>query len=302
MLLDEEDVVVVAGVDFRALLFGARLSLLTLLVYCCAVSVNSLVALWLALPPPSLQHEQTQGAPPAPRVLPLSSYAVIYNRDIFHAVKASAQTTGVIPTGQGPLRLLGTAVRNHGEAFAIIEDHTTQLQGLYRKGQTIAPGVTLVQVEWDRAIIEREGRRETLLLPTEPASPGAARGVKVSAPSLDTPAAGVSQVAPDTFHIARQEVERAMANLNDIFTQVRAVPYTTPDGVPQGFRLFSIKVDSLIDRLGFKDGDIVQRVNGVEVTDPGTAFALLQDLRGSSQVRVDVLRNHQPVTLSYEIR
>ncbi|MEW6298400.1 MAG: type II secretion system protein GspC, partial [Thermodesulfobacteriota bacterium] len=74
------------------------------------------------------------------------------------------------------------------------------------------------------------------------------------------------------------------------------------DGVPQGFRLFSIKVDSLIDRLGFKNGDIVQRVNGVEVTDPSTAFTLLQDLQGHSQVRVDVLRNHQPVTLSYEIR
>ncbi|MCS6927056.1 MAG: hypothetical protein NZ578_14265 [Candidatus Binatia bacterium] len=293
---------VAVGMDLRTLVCGARLGLLTLLAYCCALSVNSLVALWLALPPPSLQPEQEQVTPPAPRLLPLSSYAVIYTRDIFHAVKAPAQTTGVSSPGQGPFRLLGTAMRNREEAFAIIEDQTTQLQGLYRKGQTIAPGVTLVQVEWDRAIIERDGRRETLVLPAEPSSPKATRSVNVLSPSPDAPVSGVSQVAPDTFHIARQEVERAMANLNDIFTQVRAVPYTSPDGVPQGFRLFSIKVDSLIDRLGFKDGDIVQRVNGVEVTDPSTAFALLQDLRGYSHVRVDVLRNHQPVTLSYEIR
>jgi general secretion pathway protein C len=66
--------------------------------------------------------------------------------------------------------------------------------------------------------------------------------------------------------------------------------------------LFAIKAESLIDRLGLKNGDIVQRVNGIEISDPSTAFSLLQDLQGHSQVRVDVLRNHQPVTLSYEIR
>jgi len=294
--------VVVVGMDLRAFFVGARLGLLTLLAYLCAVSVNSLAALWLALPPPSLQGEKEPPPAPAQRPRPFSSYAIIYSRDIFNAVKAPGQNAGVTPTGQGPFKLLGTAVRDHDDAFAIIEDHASQLQGLYREGQSIAPGVTLVQVEWDRAIIEREGRRETLLLPTEPPSPRSTREAAAPSSPLSEPAAGVSQVAPDTFQLDRKEVERAMANLNEIFTQVRAVPYTTPDGTPQGFRLFAIQVDSLIDRLGFKNGDIVQRVNGIEVTDPSTAFALLQDLQGYSQVRVDVLRNHQPVTLSYEIR
>jgi general secretion pathway protein C len=292
----------VAGIDFRALFFGAHLCLLTLLAYFCAVSVNSLVALWLALPPPSLQSERELPLSSAQRTLPLSAYAIVYTRDIFNAVKAPVQATGVTAASKGPFKLLGTAMRDRDYAFAIIEDHTSQVQGLYREGQTIAPGVTLVQVEWDRAVIKREGRRETLLLPTEPPSPASAREVRAPSPPPSEPTSGVSQVAPDTFQIERQEVDRAMANLNEIFTQVRAVPYTTADGVPQGFRLFSIKVDSLIDRLGFKNGDIVQRVNGVEVTDPSTAFTLLQDLQGHSQVRVDVLRNHQPVTLSYEIR
>jgi general secretion pathway protein C len=66
--------------------------------------------------------------------------------------------------------------------------------------------------------------------------------------------------------------------------------------------LFSIKPQSLIDRIGLKNGDIVQRVNGVEISDPSTAFGLLQELQGHSQVRVDVLRNHQAVTLSYDIQ
>jgi len=108
-------------------------------------------------------------------------------------------------------------------------------------------------------------------------------------------------VAQGAFQVDRREVDHALENLNDLFTQARAVPYADGNGA-QGFRLFSIKPQSLIERLGLKNGDIVQRVNGVEISDPSTAFSLLQDLQGHSQIRVDVLRNRQPVTLSYEIR
>jgi general secretion pathway protein C len=97
-------------------------------------------------------------------------------------------------------------------------------------------------------------------------------------------------------------VDHAVSHLSDLFTQVRAVPYTAQGGATQGFRLSAIKADSLIERIGLKNGDVVQRVNGVEITDPSTAFTLLQDMQGRSQIRVDVLRNQQPTTLSYEIR
>ncbi|MGH2617760.1 MAG: PDZ domain-containing protein, partial [Thermomicrobiales bacterium] len=80
------------------------------------------------------------------------------------------------------------------------------------------------------------------------------------------------------------------------------IPHTVAGAGMQGFRVFSIKPQSLIDRLGLKNGDIIQRVNGVELSDPSTALTLLQDLQGNSQMRIDVLRNQQPVTLSYEIR
>ena len=93
-----------------------------------------------------------------------------------------------------------------------------------------------------------------------------------------------------------------MNNLNELFTQARAIPYSSPDGEAQGFRLFSIKPQSLVDRIGLKNSDIVQRINGVEISDPSPAFGLLQKLHGHAQVRVDVMRNHQPVTLSYDIQ
>jgi general secretion pathway protein C len=295
------DVVVVR---LRLLFFTARICLLTSFAYFCALSINSVIATKLAQPPSSLQPETLSPSSP-PQKPPLSSYAVIYTRDIFNSVKASHPSGDTAPaatTNIANLKLLGTATGLRDRAFAIFEDQTTRSQLLYREGETISPGVQLLQVGWDRVTIDRDGRRETLVLPREPSAPAPPSPLTpVSAPTQNT-ADGVRQVAPDTFHIDRREVDHAVSHLSDLFTQVRAVPYAPQGGATQGFRLFSIKPDSLIERIGLKNGDIVQRVNGVEITDPGTAFTLLQDMQGRSQVRVDVLRNHQPTTLSYEIR
>ncbi|MBI3304462.1 MAG: hypothetical protein HYZ72_20560 [Deltaproteobacteria bacterium] len=292
--------VVVGG--SKLFFISARLFLLAVFSYFSALAVNSVVATWLALPPSALQQEDSPPPSTTQPKPPLSSYAVVYTRDIFNSVKAPVQADGaVVAASSGPLKLWGTAVRDRDRAFAIIEDQGTHAQGLYREGQMIAPGITLVQVGWDRVTIERNGRRETLTLPTD-APAGATQPVMAAAPVRDEEKDGVRQVAQDSFQVDRREVERAMNSLNELFTQARAVPYSTAEGETQGFRLFSIKPESLIDRIGLKNGDIVQRVNGVEISDPSTAFGLLQDLQGHSQVRVDVLRNHQPVTLSYEIR
>jgi general secretion pathway protein C len=292
--------VVVGGVKLFSV--SARLFLLTLLAYFSALAVNSVVATWLALPPSALQQQDSPPPSPARLNPPLSSYAVVYTRDIFNSVKAPAQGDNVaVAVSTGPLKLWGTAVRDLDRAFAIIEDQGTHVQGLYREGDTIAPGITLVQVGWDRVTIDRNGRRETLTLPTD--APAESIQPAVTATSTQSEEQdSVRQVAQDSFQIDRREVDQVMNNLSELFKQARAVPYSAAEGETQGFRLFSIKPQSLIDRIGLKNGDIIQRVNGVEVSDPSTAFSLLQELQGHSQVRVDVLRNHQPVILSYEIR
>jgi len=287
----------------KVLFNSARLLLLALFSYFSALAVNSVVAAWLTLPPSALQSEEGLPLPATQFKPPLSSYAIIHTRDIFNSVKAPIQTENTTVVASGTFKLWGTAARDHDRAFAIIEDQSTRTQGLYREGDTIAPGVALVQVSWDQAIIERNGQRETLTLPTD-TSTAQTQPALIAAtptPTLQQEQGSVRQVAQDAFQIDRREVDHALENLNDLFTQARAVPYADGNGA-QGFRLFSIKSQSLIERLGLKNGDIVQRVNGVEISDPSTAFSLLQDLQGHSQIRVDVLRNRQPVTLSYEIR
>jgi general secretion pathway protein C len=282
----------------RGFFISARLFLLAVLAFWSAVAVNRVVAIWLTPPPffPVREEHMAQTTNPPPL---LSSYAVVHQRDIFHAVKAGAATedeTTIVTNGE--LILWGTAIRNNACAFAIIERKETRLQELYCEGDRVAPGITLVEVAWDQVTVERNGRRDVLMLSLDRApSPPSPRDV---AQAVAPDSAG--QLVEHSFEIDREAIDHALANLNDLFTQARAIPYATGDGTIQGFRLFSIRPQSFVDRLGVKNGDIVQRVNGVEISDPTTAFGLLQDLQGQPRIQVDVLRNHQPVTLSYEIR
>lgn len=298
------DVVVVRGM--WAILLSIRLVLLTGLAYFCALSVNTVIATRFALPP-SVPQQRRTALTRTPQTKPaLSAYAIVYTRDLFNSTKAPVAQEGATlaaTTSSTSIRLLGTATSMEDRAFAIVENQTTQSQGLYREGDLIAPGILLVQVAWDRITIEREGKRETLLLPKDLPTPTSSSPlVPVSARADTNTQEGVQRMAQDSYHIDRREVDHAINNLSELFTQVRAVPYAPQEGVTQGFRLFQIKPDSLIDRIGLKNGDVIQRVNGVEISNPSTAFQLLQDLQGHSQIRVDVLRNQQPTSLSYEIR
>ena len=69
-----------------------------------------------------------------------------------------------------------------------------------------------------------------------------------------------------------------------------------------GFRLFAIRQSSIFDQIGLKNGDIIQSINGTEISDPARALQLFQDLRNERELSVEVQRNRQPVTLKLSIR
>ncbi len=99
----------------------------------------------------------------------------------------------------------------------------------------------------------------------------------------------------------RAEVDSALENMNQLFTQIRAVPHFE-GGQSTGFRLFAIRQDSLFDRIGLKNGDIISRINGQDLNDPARALAIFQELRNEREITVEVTRNKEPLTLGYQLR
>src|SRR5439155_995696 len=145
-------------------------------------------------------------------------------------------------------------------------------------------------------------------VPPAPAEAAAAITPPAAPPSPDTPDAPaaraddrIRRTAENAFVVDRREVAGAVDNVSGLMTQLRAVAEVR-EGRPAGFRLFQIRDDSLFAKLGLRNGDVVERVNGAQVADPTALLGFLQRLRTEPRVALDIVRGDAPRTLVYDLR
>jgi len=283
-----------------------------LLLALAAYSASSIVGTALAarlVPPPEVELSR----PPDPLVQepakPANHYALIHKRDIFNSAKPTAAPVAEAAPAevtQLKLKLWGTAVFDTGGSFSIIEDLGARKQGVYGINATVPGNATVKAIEWDKVVLVHNGKDEILELEKPAATAGlgksqtAAAARAPAAPGAGT-GAGIQQTAENEYVVPRAEVDSALENMSQLFTQIRAVPHFE-GGQSVGFRLFAIRRGSLFDRIGLKNGDIIRSINGNEMNDPSKAVSLLQELRDASNLDVDITRNQQPQKLTYSFQ
>ena len=99
----------------------------------------------------------------------------------------------------------------------------------------------------------------------------------------------------------RTEIDRTLANLNDVAMQARIVP-AFKDGQAQGFKLFSIRPDSIYSKIGVQNGDVIKRINGFELNSPEKALEVYSKLKEASRIEIELERNGSSVRKNYTIR
>jgi general secretion pathway protein C len=277
--------------------FAVELALLALVAYLGAFGVSVAVRSRFTEVPPAPAEAAVE--PPAPAPAPLAAYAVIAERDVFNpggAAGARARASGRDASG---LRLWGVAFSGD-EARAVIEDPATRRQELYRVGDRIGDA-RVATIGWDRVSLEGPAGEQTLELTTPgssgPPPPPAAPAAPPPAPDGER----IRQTAENVFIVDRRELAGAVDSMSALLTQLRAVAEVR-DGRPAGLRLFQIRDGSLFARLGLRNGDVVQRVNGSAVADPATLLGFLTRLGHEPRVALDIVRADAPRTLVYDLR
>jgi general secretion pathway protein C len=271
-----------------------ELALVALVAYLGALGVSASVRLAVDdVPPPPAEASPAPPAAPAP----LEDYAAIAARDIFNPPHGPMDLRG----GAAPLRLWGVGLDGH-EARAVIEDTATHRQELYRVGDRVA-GARVASIDWDRVTLDGARGEEVLELSPPATAPASEAGAPESpAPvQASAPDGRIRRTGENAFIVDRRELEGAVDNMSGLMTQLRAVA-EVHDGRPAGFRLFQIRDDSLFARLGLRDGDVVQRVNGAAVGEPAALLGFLQRLRNEPRVALDIVRGDAPRTLVYDLR
>ncbi len=308
----------------RHLIF-LNLVLLALVAYTGALTVSTAIAerlapgpaIRLSPPPPALKKEDKR---------PATYYAAISTRDIFNSVKPQEFVPTPAPVAtECKGKLIGVVVnkKDPAHSYAIVETAADHKQDAYRVGRTVPNCGIVKEVAWEQIILSHAGRDEIMKLQLSaaltgpPAGPGGAGAAVVSAPPVAGSgsassatanvaaagaggAGGIKQLSENEYQIDRSEVDSAIENMNQLFTQMRAVPHFE-GGKAVGFRLFAIKQGSLFDKIGLRNGDIIQEINGRDISDASAALQMFQDFKNEPQILVKGIRNKENRTWSYGI-
>jgi len=290
----------VSGLQLRRL---ATIACLVMGAFLIAHSINAFVADALSVPP---NRPSTSGAAdlalPASYV-PSQSADDIRSSGLFVLPVAPLGVTNAPGMVSGTpvrasigaaakIRLIGVVFGDQRGVFAIVEELSSKRQSLYRLHQEIPDVGEVSEIRRDGMVVRLGDQAELLELalvekPGPPPGPGT--------PQTQAPGAPMKKV------IDRREVEQAMSDLPKLLTQARAVPNMV-NGTLNGFRIDYISPSSFYEKIGIQYGDVLQRVNGVDIRDPSTMLNLFQQLKNENVVKLDMVRNNQRSTMTYELR
>ena len=108
-------------------------------------------------------------------------------------------------------------------------------------------------------------------------------------------------LSENEYEVPRAEIDKTLANLNDVAMQARIVP-AFKDGQAQGFKLFSIRPDSIYSKIGVQNGDVIKRINGFDLNSPEKALEVYSKLKEASRIDIEIERNGAPIRKTYNVR
>ena len=112
---------------------------------------------------------------------------------------------------------------------------------------------------------------------------------------------GITKVSERSYTIERGLVDRLLANQAALMRTARVIPHEE-GGRVVGVKLYGIRRNSLLGRLGVQNGDMLRTINGYDMSSPDSALEAYARLRTADHLTLSVVRRGQPTTIDYNIR
>ena len=241
------------------------------------------LAAQLALIVVGITSRSRQTAPPpvaaAPPLAELDIGGLVNSHLFGNAVVQNTNGDGAnAPPSSMPLVLAGLlATDDPKEGMAIIGESAAAAK-VVAVGQQVPGGATLHSVYNDRAVIDRNGALESVLLPRRAAG------------TLSAPPPPVASAAPPN-DAAIERMRRLVSDDPNIIGQVMRPQPVFAGGKMRGFRVYPGANRQAFARMGLRPGDMVTAINGTPLNDKDRAQEIFATLNSSTDARVTVTRN-----------
>jgi len=218
-----------------------------------------------------------------------------------------------------PVKLIG--VIYGGDPFsgiAIVENTTKRSTNSFMVGDQVDRDAVVKEIHQDRIIVENQGRKEFVMIETTVVRRSSRNRGKAKASVADAGAAGDRPLAagapPETykeegFSREKGDIEMTEAykgkllgpDMATVLQDAKADPNVV-DNELRGFKLTRIRAGSIYEKAGFVNGDVIEEINGVSLTDTSQAIKLLQSVRNEKEIEVRYSRNGAKYTTTLRVR
>jgi hypothetical protein len=120
------------------------------------------------------------------------------------------------------------------------------------------------------------------------------------APSPPTARVMIVQLEANEFTLSREALDKVLEGQADLQRQAQIVP-EAENGRVIGVRLFGVRPDTLLGALGFENGDLLQTLNGLDISSPDKALEAYARFRTARDLRVDLTRGGAKMELRYHL-
>jgi general secretion pathway protein C len=215
---------------------------------------------------------------------------------------AISQKTVAKYTSPSTLALLGTVVGPRHLSYAVFEDRSqsgTGKQEIFTYGEEVFNYGILTKIE--KSSVELRNNSFTYTLSISYKDSETSPKIRQIQKTASSKKRFAKKVGDREYILDSRKVQQSLENPEHILTDARLLPHFV-NGRQEGFKISEVVPDGLYHSLGLRNGDILLRVNGLELSNPEVAIQAMTALRGMNRVELDIIRNGENISMSYQIR
>jgi len=199
------------------------------------------------------------------------------------------------------LVLMGTAIGSGKLGYAIFEDSVQApgQQQIFALGDKVFDYGVLRKIEHSSAAIERNGATFTVSMPdmTIETQKDQKQGKGPPQPQ----GSFARRIGEREYILDSRRIQKSLENPEQILTDARLLP-NIKNGKQEGFSISEVVPGGIYHSLGLRNGDVLLRINDLEISNAEVAIQAMSALRGMNNINLDIIRSGQNMSMSYRIK
>ena len=235
--------------------------------------------------------------------IPRQGHEIIVQRNLFKVETEKKGGPGNDPAGAKDgeklepttlsLTLWGT-VTGGSDLYAVIEDKKARVQALYQEGNSVQDA-TIKKILKREIILSYQGKDQVLEMEAVTEKDGLVKKPMVQKAFDETT---MDNQLLLTQPPVQPPPQQPFGNTDEIKTKIKFRPFFTK-GQPDGVMVYAIKPESVFNRAGMRNGDIVKAIDGAPVSSVEDASSLLAGIENADFAKITLVRNGETKEISY---